>query len=269
MKKIWIIGLLAGVGCGDAETGSHIGNPVSLAFTIFSSLSSDAGEPVFLDENGTEYTLKSAKINVGEIRLNLPAGTACADLNTTSLVGAVCGLDDDVPAKEIVRVMGPFVVNLTDPKASPLDSVRVPSLAYPQVVYRLENADPQDGLIGATDPLADLSFIADATFIRESVSNTLRLALKINDDVEIQNAAGIDVGRNGAISIKLDASNWLAGAGLGACLEDGSIPIQNETATVDEDTECGDAENILNSNIQSSSRVSESDADEASTEEQM
>ena len=267
MKKIWIIGLLAGIGCGDAETGSHIGNPVSLAFTIFSSLSSESGEPVFLDENSTEYTLISAKMNVGEIRLNLPTGTTCADLSTTSFVGAVCGLDDDVPAKEVIRVMGPFVVNLTDPKASPLDNVRVPALAYPQVVYRLENADPQDGLIGATDPLANLSFIADAMFLKDAVSNTLHLALKINDDVEIENATGIEVGQNGAISIKLDASNWLAGAGLGACLEDGSIPIQNQSATVDEDTECGDAEEILNSNILSSSQVSETEADEGATED--
>jgi hypothetical protein len=269
MNKIWIIGLLAGVGCGDAETGSHIGNPVSLAFTIFSSLSSESGEPVILDENSTEYTLTNAKMNVGEIRLNLPTGTTCADLTTTSFVGAVCGLDDDVPAKEVVRVMGPFVVDLIDPKASPLDSVRVPSLAYSKVLYRLENADPADGLVGATDPLANLSFIADAAFDKEAVSNTLHLALKINDNVEIENAAGIEVGRNGSISIKLDASNWLAGAGIGACLEDGSIPIQNQSATVDEDTECGDAEEILNSNILSSARVSETDADEATTEEPM
>ncbi len=257
MKKYWIIGLIAGAGCGDAETGSHIGNPVSLAFTVFSSLTSESGEPILRDENNTEYKLVAASMYVREVRLRLPNATNCVDLDPISLVGATCVSTDDVPAEQEILVSGPFIVNLTDPASSPLNQVRVPSLAYTRVKYRLEEADPSDGVLTSTDPLANLSFIADATFMKDNVLNTLHLALKIDKDIEIENTSGMELGRNGAISIKLNASDWLASAGLGACIDDGSILIENQTATVDEDTECGDVENILNMSIQSSGDVSD------------
>ena len=265
MKKYWIIGLIAGVSCGDAETGSHIGNPVSLAFTIFSALSSDSGETIIRDEKNTDYTLVAAKMYVSEIRLGLPTSVTCGSLDGASLVGATCGLNDDVPAQEEILVSGPFVVSLTEPATSPLADVRVPSLAYTRVKYRIEVADPEDGVVTATDPLADLSFIVDATFLKENISNTLHLALKLDQDIEIRNSTGIELGQNGGISIKLDASNWLANAGLGTCLEDGSIVIENQEVTVDEDTECGDIENMLKLSIESSAEVSESDTEDTSS----
>lgn len=252
MKRILMMvamSLLVASACGDSSTGSHIGNPVSIGFTVRSALSGAGQAPTMQDETGTVYALKVARANVRDVRLRLPVGMTCADVDASDMTGATCDLGDDVPAEPEIRVEGPFVVDLLTGLSPGLASVRVPDLAYTRVDYRLDDADPDDGVVAATDPLSELSMIVDADFESASGPAQLRLRLKFNEDLRVEFPGGIAVGAGERILIGFDAAGWLSEAGIGECLSSGELQVVDGAVVVDEDSGCDGVEEAVKENI--------------------
>ena len=108
--------------------------------------------PSAQDDAGNSVTIAAAEVHLRDIRLTLPAGVACADVEA-SLVSAGCedaddsddsgGDNEDDHGAEII-VDGPFVVDLVAGTSTPtLDDVRVPAMRYDRVDLRVDESDDE------------------------------------------------------------------------------------------------------------------------------
>lgn len=254
-------------GCGDSSTGSHIGNPVSIGFTARSALSGVGEAPKMEDELGTEYSLTQARVNLRDVRLRLPAGMTCEDVDGSTLTGASCDSGDDVPAEPEIRVDGPFVVDLMTGAAPGLGAVLVPDLAYTRVDYRVDDADPDDGVVPASDPLSELSLLVDASFESASGPAELQLRLSINEDLRVEFPGGIAVGTGERILIGFDVSRWLTGTGIGACLGNGELSVVDGAVLVDEESGCDGVDEAIKENIKEGLDLVDDSSDDDSSDD--
>lgn len=247
MRRMVWMALPLFIACGDAKTGSHIGNPVSINFTVRKSLE---GQPnlTLTDETGRVYTLEVARMNLDEVRVGLPPGVGCDEVPADELVGGTCR--DEVESSHI-RISGPFVVDLLTGSAPGLNEVRLPALEYSRVEYRVEDADVEDGRIAAGDPLEDLSMLVVARFDDGEGPNTLELRLKFNEEMRTEATAGASLVTASALSVTFDTQSWLSQAGLGECVSSSDPgPV-----IVDDDSSCDGVEDAVKENIKGSDEL--------------
>jgi hypothetical protein len=251
--------LLALTACGDEQTGTHIGNPTAgFALTVVSTEpSAPAGRPTFRDDGGLVYTLSHARTYVRDIELYLPVGTTCADI-AAELAGATCGPDESGGFKLDIR--GPFVVDLVARETTPrrLETVRLPALTYRRVDVRIDEGDPDDGVISASDELNERSLVARADFEYQGVAVVLEVALRFNEDVRFEDPSGVAVSEAQSLLAELDAAAWLEGLALGDCLDDGELVVENGRLVIDDRAgsgECSDVEGRVRANVEASGRL--------------
>lgn len=251
------IALLATFGCsaftGQDPEGTHVGNPgATLAFRATSSEGS-GGALTFADDGGTVYTLRAAAAHLKDIELYLPTGTTCADV---TVVGATCEPGDDK-----IDIRGPFLVDLITGESDPsLAEVSIPALSYSRIDFRLEEADPDDGLVSASSEMADRSFLADADFTDDGGQPAeLQIRLAIHEDARVESSSGVLVTDGGALVVLLDAARWLEGAPIDACLAEGDLSITDGVLLIDTDGDCDDVVDALEDNIKESAQLSSDD----------
>ena len=242
--RVSLLALLCQAACGEAgddpSTGTHIGNPVELAFTASSALSAADGRLVARDDEGTDYALTEARVNIRDIDLDLPVGVACTDIEG-QLQGARC---DSASLKVVVE--GPFVVDLLTGAAAPsLSGVRLPPLAWRRVDFRISEARD----LPTADTLSGHSFVARADFERGGQVAELRIELKFNEDARVEAPSGVVLPDGGRLVVDFDAGAWFAGLPIGECLEEGDLTLEGGVLILDEDTDCGEAERAIKENI--------------------
>lgn len=200
------------------------------------------------DEGGTTYALQSAQVHLRHIELDLPAGTTCADLEG-ELAGAACLSD----AK--IRIDGPMVVDLITGATTPdLGKVALPAGTYSRIDFRVDDGDPQEGLIQAGDALDDYSLVVDATFDYEGTPVTLLLSLNFDEDIRIERPAGVALAPADNLAVKFVVDDWLAGVDIAGCLDDGELTLDGDTVVIDDlaDGACGGVEDIIKNNMKNS-----------------
>lgn len=222
------------------------------------------------DEVGTVYTLTSTKVNLRDIELDLPAGTRCNEIEAELAGGARCasdGADDsssggsgnDQGGGDKVRIDGPFTVDLLAGTATPsLAEVRVPALAWDRIDFRIEPADAGE--------LAETAWRTTATFDRDGVPTELTLALRFNEDIRVEADGGVTVDPAAPLLVRLDVTQWLSAAALGACIESGEAD-DGDAISIDDRTRgqaCGSVEGALKESIKRSMQL---DRDELSDDD--
>ncbi|MEZ4459111.1 MAG: hypothetical protein R3E66_05170 [bacterium] len=233
-------------GCGDAKTGSHIGNPVSIGFTVSSALTSADARPQFTDASGRLYTIETARAFVTNVQLAAPAGIACADIEPTAFSGSTC---NDAVDGAVVSVDQGYALDLL--AASNLPGVTVPDLKYTRFTYRLSRASAGAPGVVAGDPLLDHGFVISAGFDNEGLANTIELRLDFDEDITIEPSAGLVPGSR--FVVDYDAGQWISGVAIEQCIED---DVDDDQVVIDPESECGELPGEIESEIRSNVRES-------------
>jgi hypothetical protein len=204
-RFLGVMAVMALAGCA----GSGGGVPVKVQATK-SGLA--AGGPITVqDQGGASVVIEEARLAVKEIRLKLPDGTSCADVESDLAGGAVCEAEDSSKAddhpRDEIRVKGPFVVDLLAGTSTPdVSDVRVPDLAYAEARIRLTESDQLGG----------------ATFVVKGTADgqPLSVSLRIEDDIEIQKPGGVRAVAGAPLLVEFDTSAWFAALSFGSCTGD-------------------------------------------------
>lgn len=227
------------------DTGSHIGNPATVEFRVVSSeLQGAPGDESqnFADDAGTVFTLTNAQVVVRDIKLDLPVGIVCADVNGI-LEGAFCEPAQGPGEEDTVVIEGPFVMDLLTRTSVPsLENVVIPAVNYRRVDFRLKEE---------TQPW---SFSVDATFMHEAQPANLQLRLAINEDARVENPT-IQLDANGTLVVAFDTASWLNGAPIAACLANGDLVVTGGVMVVDENSACDGIHDAIKDNVKSSTRL--------------
>lgn len=192
------------------------------------------------DTADTAFTLTEATLNLRDIKLDLPEGVTCADIEA-DLENATCSSDsaDD----DTIEIEGPFVVDLVAGTSTPtLDDVVIPALAYRRVDFRVDDVN-------------DVSFAVLADFDLDGTAMTLDLSLDFNEDIRIEEAGGVEVTADSDLIAEFVVNDWLAGVDLATCIDDGDVTVDGTTVTVTEDStsgSCSDIENVIKDNMKNS-----------------
>ncbi|MFN7132863.1 MAG: hypothetical protein ACK4N5_12345 [Myxococcales bacterium] len=205
--------------------------------------------PTFQSSDGLRFSLTEARVNLRDIRIDLPPGSACADV-ALELRGAECKNSGD---SHTIVVAGPLVVDLLTGKSTPdLSALRIPAGTYKRIDFRLDDGRRED--LPAGDELVDRSFVARAEYQHEGQSGRLELLLKFNEDARFQSDAGVVVEDGATLLAMLRPEIWLEGLPLKACLEKKDVEPANGVLRLDDKAkgDCSDAENLVKRNIKRS-----------------
>lgn len=238
-RLVLALSLAAAAGCADQP-----GAGVQLR-AVSSGGGGGAGAPLVAeDDAGTAFALVAATLDVRDIRLDLPDGLTCADVQDT-LVGARCEPDDDTDGsgEDTIVIDGPFAVDLVAGTASPsLDDVVIPEASYRRVDIRVDAED-------------DVSFAATADFQHDGLPHRLELALDFSEDIRIEEAQGVEVTADTDLVAEFVVNSWLGGIDLIACLEDGDLRTEGDVVYLDDSSSggaCSDVENVIKDNMKNS-----------------
>jgi hypothetical protein len=249
MKKLsTLLSLLTFTACSNGTVGLQF-----QAVTSDGSAASDGD--IVTDDAQTAFGLIDAQLHLRDIELDLPKGSTCADLVETE--GTRC----DESSNKVV-IDGPFVIDLVTGQSTPdLSLIEVPAGVYKRIDFRVEDGDPDEGVVATGSALDNRSFAGSFTFDEQGTPLTLRLSLRFNEDIRIEDSAGIDAsGAAQALLAKFDISAWFAGVDISSCLAAGELTINNSEVLVDEDAlsgsgDCSDIENTLKTNMKNSGQL--------------
>lgn len=234
-------------------TGGCATDTVSIDFQAVTGSSTAGPGAIVRDEAGTSFTLTSAQVHLRDIELDVPDGSSCDDVAAAGCVA------------DTIKIQGPFVIDLlTGVSDPPLEDVSIPAGTYKRIDFRIDDGQPSQGLVGAGDPLDNRSMVATASFLYESQPVTLSLSLRFNEDVRVEDPAGIDVsGDAAALLTTFDAGVWLDGLDIVECLRRGDLAIVGGAVTVDDDTTagsgaCSEIETLLKHNIKTAAQFDRS-----------
>jgi hypothetical protein len=199
--------LLAGA-CSD-DSGAGI---------AMSALSKDGKAPVAKDGTSSAFTMQQGLLHLRHIELDLPSGRSCSDL-AGQLSGATCR--DGAGGEEAkVRVEGPIVVDLVAGTSTPsLANVVIPSGTYRRIDLRVDDGQPQQGVVQAGSPLDRNALAVIAAFDHRGTPAVLDLRLNFDEDIRIEQPAGVSVAAGEDLVARFAAANWLAGINLNACVD--------------------------------------------------
>jgi hypothetical protein len=204
------------------------------------------------DQGGTAFTIESAEAHVRHIRLDLPEGQACADLDFDFRAPVSC-------EDERIEIAGPFVVDLIAGTAQPsLANLRIPPGDYARVDVRFDDSEPDDGLVDASAALADHTMHATGRFDHDGQEMSFELLLKLNEDARFEAPGGIALGEAGGSDalLMLDVSDWFSALPVIECMEDGELTVEDGTLLIDDErSECSEIEDTLKDAIKGSGQL--------------
>jgi hypothetical protein len=204
------------------------------------------------DEAGADFSMPTALVHLRHIELDLPAGKTCADIEA-DLVGGECLVE------EKIRIQGPFVVDLVTGTSEPdLGATLIPAGTYSRIDIRVDDGDPQEGLIEPGSPLDDYSLVVETKFTYNQEPATLKLSLNFDEDIRIEERAGVAVQADTDLVAEFVVNDWLAGVDIVGCLDSGELVLdETGTATIDDsaDGACGGIEDIIKNNMKNSGQL--------------
>lgn len=225
------------LGCGDAKTGSHIGNPVSIGFTVSKALSGSEA-PELRDDTNTVYRLIEASTVIRDVQLALPAGITCEDIAENAIVNATCD-------SQSITTSGPFVVDLLGD--GNLKDVRIPDLTYNRLDYRISKAMAGEAGLEANAPLTRNSLVAKAESDGPLGPQTVDLLFDFDSVFTVEAQNGVTA--NGRLVVSYDTTQWLAGTRVSECIEY-DLFEPDEAGHIDPDDDCGAENGDLNGAVQ-------------------
>lgn len=268
------IGVVAALVSGCGEGGAPGTTTVRLALRGDAS----SAAPRATDASGAALHVDAARANVRYIGFTLANGKRCSDLDPATLGDARCddGSTDDVgddnPSSggsdasddsDEVRLYGPFVVDLMTGAATPsLEGLRIPAETYTRVDVRFDDADPRDGVVASTDPLAEQTLLASGVMAHGGEELRFELALDFDEDARFEPASGpiaVSADAPGEVSLWLDVARWFAAVRIGECMSDGDLVVSNGTVIIDDRGGCSDVEGALKEAIKQSGQLDHDD----------
>lgn len=239
-------------GCLGDHEGINTGN--GLVVGSGSSTGESALTLAATGSDGHAVDVQEAWANIRDIRIDLPAGSDCGDID---LEGA-----DPLLRCEASRLVvdGPIVVDLIAREATPsLANLGIPNLTYRRVDIRFDSADPDDGLIGADDPLAGAALIATGNMAHDGGNVAYFLSLDFSEDARFESDAGVRLDDQDLLA-HLDAGLWFADVPLGTCHDDGEFDVLDGVVQVqDSSGACSAVENSIKESIKTSGQLDKVD----------
>lgn len=308
---ISVLGFAALASCGGDNTAESLdGGATTARFSMKLASSSQTSNLAALramenddgsfTPDGSGVTITAARINVKEIRLYMPDGLLCSDVelvldsnmvceeeiddSSSSDLTALSGSSDDsvddssddssddseVEAK--ITLDGPYVFDLFTGQSLPdLSTFTVPSGVFRKVKFKVAEAKEEDGILGSNDILIGNSIVVEGTFNdSDGASHPFRMALKYNDDFEIKDENGVQVpeGNITAVTASLNVETWFAGTNLQDCVKDGNLSYDaNGILVINETTSgqgsCSEVKNTIRENIKNSLELESEDESES------
>ena len=252
MKKL---SMLTAFSCSTLIAACN-GGTVGLQFQAVTDDGSAASSgDVVTDDAQTAFGLIDAQLHLRDIELDLPEGSKCGEVPEAA--GTTC----DESSNKII-IDGPFVIDLVTGQATPdLNNIEVPAGVYKRIDFRVEDGDPDEGVVAAGSALDDRSFSGSFSFDDQGTPLTLRLSLRFNEDIRLEDPAGIDAsGSAQSLLTKFNISAWFAGLDISGCLANGELAIVDGEVLVDDDAlsgsgDCSDIENTLKTNMKNSGQI--------------
>lgn len=229
------------------------------------------------DSSGLKIELSEARVLVSRIKLE----SEDDDRDCDSSAGAL-RKDGDSSETEIededdgdcedeseFSVRGPFVIDLLTGTSTPdLGSITVPAGTYRKLKIELHHGGEND-----SNGLRDSTLTAKGTVtLPDGAAIPFSLALRLNENISIRNAAGItlDGSTVNTILVGLAAGDWFKGLDLSRCLGTLDSASLAGGITVTEDSpigKCLDAEHFLKDNIRESFHAEERHDDDDEVED--
>jgi hypothetical protein len=223
-----VFAVIGAVGCGgDSSAASGAAMMLSAGDSTFQQ----SANLEFKDSAGTTYQLTTAQVHLRKVELESKGSTAgdagVCDDDSDKLEDSQhdssgddhsgCTSDDHE-----TEIQGPFVVDLVRGTATP--AINIPAGTYHEIKFKIEDGDPEDGLVAVGSPLDDHSFYAEAAFEHAGQPLQLHVALDFDAELELESDAGITVdGSSQHVMVHMAAANWLQGVDIGACLDSGAL----------------------------------------------
>lgn len=200
-------------GCAGTETGNAHddgGVPITIHFGLTATTDALAAE----DADGRAFGIDRAIGRIRRIDLSLPDGMTCADV-AGQIVGGSCDTDH-------VRYDGPWTVDLlTGAAAPPIEGLRAPAGTYRRIDVRFEGDSAGPALVIEGVPPGD-------------AAERYRLEGDFAEDARFEGRAAVIAGEGPvALDLAMPVDAWLAETPLGACLDDGSVPVEEGVALID------------------------------------
>lgn len=236
--------LFALIGCSDGGLGTA-GLQVRAG-----SMAGPAGGGtlVMIDDRQGEFALVTAHLALRDIKLDLPEGITCADVEA-DLVGATCEPATALGEEDTIEIAGPFTVDLVTGAAEPgLDDIQIPALTYQRIDFRV-------------DGQGDYGFVAAADFELDGSPARLELALDFSEDIRIESPEGVAVDSDTDLIAEFVVDDWLAGVSISDCVADDSDVLEGSTVRIDESAtsgSCSGIENTVKDNMKRSGQLDRS-----------
>ena len=232
---VLVTGLFVFGACEKADEARITGMTMRIGLQASEVAGSMAGEALPMkDDSGSPFTLTEARVNVRHLQFDaLEAGTA----------------------SESITIEGPFIFDLVNQSTDPdLSEMEVSPGVYGRIDIRFDDAEEEDALLNAGDPLLDNSMHLQGSFSYDGDSQrSFTMILKFNEDLRFEDPYGIliEEGTSNDILLRLDVSQWLKGVDITSCLEDGDLELEADGSLLinDEGSSCGDIENTIKENI--------------------
>lgn len=228
------------VACSSTEEDTGVTFKLGLTDgTVSSKMARAAGDAqTFTDVGGTSFTITTARVNIRHIEFDH------ADENADS-------------TDNKVKITGPFVYDLINQTSSPAISViDLPTGTYKRIDIRLDDAEVSDGVVTATDQLAENTMYIAGTYGADA--NSFEFLLEFNEDIRFEDATGISVDVTTATDmlLTLDVTDWLDGINITQCIEDDEVVVDSDGALLVDDNNsggnCSDMEGTIKTNIKNS-----------------
>lgn len=241
--------------CGSDDPNAGADGIATVRMALSASEPPEGSEPGTIaleDAAGTAFTIEFAEAYVRHIQLDLSDGQSCADLDFAFEAPVSCRDDK-------IEITGPFVFDLIAGTSEPsVAELRIPSGDYDRVDVRFEDAEPDEGLVGESDPIADHTMRASGRFDNDGEEMPFDLVLKFNEDARFEAPGGIALGEAGGTDamLLLDVSRWFEALPVIECMEAGDFSVEDGTLLIDDErSECGDIENSLKDAIKNSGQL--------------
>ncbi|WP_373046549.1 hypothetical protein [Vulgatibacter sp.] len=253
----WIpAALLTLAACGAEAPGAGAG--IAIRAVTEATPAASAGAVTFEDDTGRTFTATEFLVRVRDIELKLPDGVRCSDIEPELAGGARCDDSDDDEADDDdeIEIAGPFVVDLLAGTSTPsLADVRVPALTYREVEFDLVEG-PGDGALDGN------ALALRATFDDGGAPATLDLRLDGTLEVEIERPEGVALQAGADLLLLLDATTWLDGIPLQACVDEEGLAVVDGVLSIDDDTGCSELEGMIRDRLDDACSFDSDDDDD-------
>ncbi|MCB0221412.1 MAG: hypothetical protein KDH09_17070 [Chrysiogenetes bacterium] len=281
MKKLsatlFTAALLAACGGGSGSaTGVDVVSGVRIQATssAAATASAKATDPVpaglaMADQDGTVFVMDTARASVKDVEIELPEGMECEDSedDIASELLTCESVDDSFAIK------GPFVLDLIAGTSTPdISAVGLPSGTYSHVAVKFEEAEVEDGLVPAEDPLAGHTIYLSGTFKFDpndagETEKTFEMLLKFSEEAEFANVAGATIDSLAAddLILSLDVASWFSALPITSCITNGDLQVVDNHLMISDATgDCQNLEDTLKEAIKGSAELDDDHHDEGS-----